>query len=281
MLTPESELEAMVVSQVIETKRLYVEWEKPNTLADALDVSIVKQKLGRDLEGAALTGKIIFDPTGKVKARQWFTLYHEIVHHLIKQNDKLYSILHDQYPSDEDFSRIIERLCNVGAAEFLISREAVYTAIETHGFSVSLVRELRRIDEVSATAASVQLASCAKHQCIMTVCKMVSLSGEDESMLLDEAKVEGAALQVTLAVSSSLTKYRIAHGILLPRGHLFYEAYQANDNKTIKGNAPVPLRSHKVWVVESEAIRIGRQVFGIFNLEPVPVKRSDYQLQLF
>src|SRR2546421_2529846 len=154
LLTSESKLESMVLSQIRDLKRQHAEWANPHALAEALEFSIVIGNLGIGTEGAALTDTVVLDPSTGVRARQRFTLYHEIVHLLIKRNDELYSILHDQYPSDKDFNRIIERLCNVGAAEFVIPREVVLNAIEEKGFSISLVRDLSSVGEISPAAAS-------------------------------------------------------------------------------------------------------------------------------
>src|SRR5579863_7886697 len=102
LLTSETELESMVLRQIRGIKCQYSEWTDPHALAKALEFSIVSRDLGEGREGAALVATIVLDPGMQVKARLRFTLYHEIVHLLIKQNDELYSILHDQYPSDTD-----------------------------------------------------------------------------------------------------------------------------------------------------------------------------------
>src|SRR5713226_755694 len=201
LLTSESDLESMVLSQISGIKRQYNAWADPRALAEALEFSIVSRDLGAGREGAAFAGTIVLDPNMGVKARQRFTLYHEIVHLLLKRNDELYSILHDQYPSDKDFNRIIERLCNVGAAEFIMPHDVVRAAIEESGFSISLVKKLSNIDEASPTAVAVQLALCARHKCIVAICRMVLLPKEDGPALLGEA-APSIALQVTTAVSS-------------------------------------------------------------------------------
>ncbi|HVB25211.1 MAG TPA: ImmA/IrrE family metallo-endopeptidase [Ktedonobacteraceae bacterium] len=279
MLTSESELESMVLSQIGSIKHQYNKWADPHALAEALEFSVVTGNLGTGREGAAFADTIVLDPSMGVKARQRFTLYHEIVHLLLKRNDELYSILHDQYPSDKDFNHIIERLCNAGAAEFVIPREAVRTAMEEKGFSISLVRDLSSISEVSPAAVSVQLALCAKHECIMTVCRLAAHPEVDEPLFSDKLR-PGMVLQVSMSVSSLRTKYRVARGSRISKGHLFYEAYEAEDGEVVRGEAPVPLRSGRQWIVECEAMRIGGQVFGIFHLRPAPVK-SRYQLPLF
>ncbi len=173
LLTSESQLESMVLRQIRDVKRQRAAWANPHALAEALGFSIVIGNLGIDREGAAFTSTVVLDPSTGVRARQRFTLYHEIVHLLLKRNDELYSILHDQYPSDKDFNRIIERLCNVGAAEFIMPHDVVRAAIEESGFSISLVKKLSNIDEASPTAVAVQLALCARHKCIVAIGEIV------------------------------------------------------------------------------------------------------------
>jgi IrrE N-terminal-like domain len=279
LLTSESKLESMLLHQIHDIKRQHSEWANPHALATSLGFSIVIGNLGIDREGAALTSTVVLDPSTGVRARQRFTLYHEIVHLLIKRNDELYSILHDQYSSDQDFNRIIERLCNVGAAEFIVPDDVVRAAIQESGFSILLVKDLSNIDEASPTAVAVQLALHAKHKCIMAICKMIFLPQEEGLMLLGEA-APSTSLQVSTAVSSSLTKYRIGRKSLIPKGHLLYEAYEAKEGERVRGEASVPLRSGHNWIVECEAMRIKGQVFGIFHLESVPIE-SRYQLPLF
>jgi hypothetical protein len=279
LFTPESELEAMVVNYIDDIKRQYAIWTNPFDLARELGISIEVGKLGPGQEGAALAERIVLDPTLGVKARQRFTLYHEIVHHLIRRNDKLYSILHDQYRSDEYLTHIIEHLCNVGAAEFIIPRSTVLAAIEADGFSISQVRDLSKADEVSPTAVCVQLALCAKHGCIATVCRMILSQKVDSPGLFGEVEPR-MVLQVETAVSSSYTKYRIACGSLIPKGHLLYETYEAASGGIVSDIAPAPFRSKHTWLVKCEAICIGKQVFGLFHLDPPPVK-SRHQLRLF
>jgi hypothetical protein len=43
------------------------------------------------------------------------------------------------------------------------------------GFSILLVKKLSNINEASPAAVAVQLVLCARHQCIATVCRMLSL----------------------------------------------------------------------------------------------------------
>ncbi len=58
-----------------------------------------------------------------------FTFFHEITHHLVREDDELYSFLHEYTPQDQDFKAALEHYCNIGAAEFLIPDEDVHKAI--------------------------------------------------------------------------------------------------------------------------------------------------------
>jgi hypothetical protein len=278
LYTSDHELEALVIHQINDVKRHYDLWADPDMLARALEIPVVEGKLGAGLEGAALPGIIIRDPATGVQARQRFTLYHEIVHHLIRKNDELFSILHDQYSSDEDFYRITERLCNVGAAEFVLPRDTVLAAIEASGFSILLVKELSKVNKVSSTAACVQLAQCAKHQCIAVVCRMIPNTTIDQSSLFTQTRPT-KVLSVEIAISSPFTKYIIAHGSLIPKGHLLFDAYESGGEKVLRAKAPIPFRDNRRWEKECEAICLGTQVFGLFHIDPLPVKSRD-QLQL-
>lgn len=280
MYVPENELEAMVVAQVRDVKQQHNEWANPRALACALEIKFADLKLDGAREGAAFAENIVINPTIGVKARQWFTSYHEIIHHLIRRNNKLYSILHDQYSSDEDLERIIERLCNAGAAEFVLPKDSVLAAIEAEGFSIALVKALSRTDEVSSTAACVQLALCAQHKCIAVVCKMDSCLEVSSPTLFNDVALKKRVLLVDMAISSSKTKYRIARGAVIPKGHLFYEAYSAVDRNIVRGKDRIPFRNGLSGEVDCEAICIGTQVFGFFHLDRAPVK-SSHQLQLF
>lgn len=117
---PEKDIELMLLKQVEGVKREHACWRDPERLSRVLGIRLVVSGLGSRAEGAALTNVIAINPAAGVLSRRRFTLYHEITHQLVKRNDKLYSILHDQYRDDVSFDRMCERLCNIGAAEFLV-----------------------------------------------------------------------------------------------------------------------------------------------------------------
>ncbi len=269
-LLPESEIEALLLEQIADVKRRHPAWQDPHALCEALGLRLGFGRLGPGREGAALANEIVLDSGIELAARRHFTLYHEIVHCLIRHNDRLYSTLHDQYRSDEDFQRITERLCDIGAAEFLLPRATVLTAVATQGFSVALVEALSGPEGPSRTAVCAQLAACAKHRCIAVVCRRLPPVGEGQVPMPGSSAPGPAALTVALAINSASMRYRVAQGTRIPTGHLLHEAYQSDHGDWVRGQAPIPFRNNSSWRVDCEAMRLGGQVFALFHADRPP-----------
>ncbi|HKW22802.1 MAG TPA: ImmA/IrrE family metallo-endopeptidase, partial [Ktedonobacterales bacterium] len=138
-LTAEAKLEGMIRERVATLKAQYDCWRDPEQLCKAMGIRVEYGRIGMGREGAAFADAIQVDPNAGVLARRRFTFYHEIVHHVVRNHDELYSIISDQYQADGAFRAIQERLCNVGAAEFLLPRADVQAAYREHGFSVGLI----------------------------------------------------------------------------------------------------------------------------------------------
>src|SRR6266702_1482028 len=142
-LIPEAQLEEMICSQVAAMKTQDPCWPEPEFLCEQLGSRVQYGSVGLGREGAAFAEAILLDPTAEVPARRRFTFYHEIVNHLLRDDAvELYSIISDQYESDELLNSLSERLCNVGAAEFLLPRETVRSLYQEEGFSVALIEVL-------------------------------------------------------------------------------------------------------------------------------------------
>lgn len=279
-MLPEADLELMLLRQVAGIRQEYPCWHDPEQLSRALEIRLVAAGLGSHREGAALTNMIAVDPALGGPARRRFTLYHEIMHQLIKRNDALYSVLHDQYHADADFERICERLCNLGAAELLIPRAIVRDAINERGFSLQLLPELSVVTTASRTAICVQLVLLATHRCIGIVCRLAAIAPQRSHAVIT-LDTPSPVLHVETAVSSASMEYRITRGTRIPAGHLLQDARTAAEGELIRGVAQIPFRNvQRPWEVDCEAMRIGEQVFALFHAgRPVPANRD--QLALF
>lgn len=274
---PEHELEATVRRQVADIK-FHSAWEDPTKLCKELRLTLHIESLGTNWEGAALDNTVAANSKSR-RTRQLFTIYHEIVHVLIRRNDQLYSTLHDQYSSEQDFERIVERLCNVGAAEFLIPRDTVRHAIENSGFSLSLLPELMAESTASPTAICMALGLYAQHRCVAIVGRWAPTKECQTPHLFVQAVTTEPALQVEAAASSRTMTSVVARGSIIPRTHLLYATLQSDEGHVRRGAAPIPFRMNHTWIVDCEALRIGNQVFGLCHADPPPA-HSPGQLRL-
>jgi hypothetical protein len=276
---PEAELEEMLLRQIAGIKDQFPgDWSDPRCLAAKLGLRFATGALGDAREGAAMADLVVVNSESRRPERQLFTAYHEIVHHLLRQNDELVSCLHDQYRADKDHDRFVELLCNVGAAEFLIPRAIVRDTIGTQGFSLSVYSTLKASSDASISAICIQLVRCATQRCAMVVCRLAS-SANDFPLIPSGPGRTAAVLRVTLAITSPSMKYHIARDTPLPRHHLLAEAYESS-GEIVRGEAALLFRHSSDWVVECEAMRLGSPVFGLFHIDPPPPSNKN-QLRLF
>lgn len=281
---PETTLVGMLFEQIAAVKCDHPEWGHPYRLARSLGIRLAFAGLGTEREGAALDDVIVVNPTTSGAARHRFTVYHEIVHHLVRRNDELLSLLSDQYRTDEDFDRICERLSNIGAAEFLVPRAVVQDTVQASGFSLVSVLALARSTDASFTAICVQLVSHAAHRCLTTVCTLsmpqrARDAGNGE--LFARASAPNPILRVETAACSASMRYPVVRGSIIPAGHLMHDALLAEAGEIVRGEAAIPFRNSRTkWEVESEAIRVGERVYAIFHVDRPPTINRD-QLRLF
>lgn len=278
-LTAEAKLENMIRERVEALKTQYACWRDPEQLCEAMGIRIEYGRIGPNSEGAAFANAIRVDPTAGVPARRTFTTYHEIVHHVVRDHDELYSIISDQYQADAAFRAIQERLCNVGAAEFLLPRADVQAAYKERGFSVDLISLLSRPGVVSRVAAAAQLAFCAPHACIGVVCRRMDTPMPAGGLAADVAPGPTVHTVIDVAFSSPTMKYSCASGTVVPGDHFLSQLFRENEGVRLVAEAPFPFRSGTRWPVDCEAVRLGGQVFGFFHQDTPPTSMRN-QLSL-
>jgi IrrE N-terminal-like domain len=281
-LVPEAQLEAMICEQVAAIKIQHPCWSDPEMLCKKLGIRVVHGRVGIGLEGAAFADAIQLDPTAGVPARRRFTFYHEIVHHLLREHaPELFSIINDQYESDKLLTDMSERLCNVGAAEFLLPRDTVRSLYLEEGFSVALIEALSQPEIVSRVAACAQLAFCAPHSCMAVVCRKDTVSPPLQTRLqqLPTTNTAREIVKIDVAFRSSKMKYSCASGTVVSSSHLLAQMFEAAHGERIQSNAAIPFKRSGTWKVECEAVRLGKQVFGFFHMGAPPTSIRN-QLRL-
>lgn len=278
-LVAEHKLEAMIRERVATLKEQYAYWRDPEQLCKELGIQVEYGSVGLGREGAAFADAIKLDPTAGVAARRNFTFYHEIVHHILRNYEELYSIINDQYQTDELFRTIKERLCNVGAAEFLLPRGVVTAAYEEHGFSVALIDLLSQPEVISRVAACAQLAFCAPHACIGVACRRIQVTEPSGGLAQDVPPARGDRTVIDVAFSSSSMRYNCASGTFIARDHFLSAMFAMPHGERVSQRAAIPFKSGRQWSVECEAVRLGTQVFAFFHKDAPPTSVRD-QLRL-
>jgi hypothetical protein len=219
---------------------------------------------------------IVIDPRMTDPARRNFTFFHEVSHHLIRQDDLLYAFLHEYAPRDEDFDAALERYCNIGAAEFLIPAADVCAAIAQDGFTIRLIERLDLHYPASKPAIAIQLAQCAAHKCFIVVCAydFIPRRGEQPSFLDDRQIPEQPCLHVVYSASSqALAKYPIGRFNVIPSDHVIVKAHA--HQQFIRGKACIPFRHNHTWIVDCEALPYKGKVYAAFHASPPPGPTAD------
>ncbi|RIH82889.1 Radiation response metalloprotease IrrE [Calidithermus terrae] len=148
-------------SRIIRMAREYRQAHAPLTaerLVRGIGVSLAYAKLPEGKFGAFIEEqqRIVIDEDSPPK-RQRFTLAHEVMHHLIRNDADVLSDLHEEFEGGQ-LEAQLEALCNLGAAEMLLPGEVVEAAIARKGQSPRLIPELAEGHQVSEEVAIIALA---------------------------------------------------------------------------------------------------------------------------
>lgn len=241
-------------------------------------LEVTEGSLSNDKDGAYIENeaKIIINSIVTSEERKLFTLYHELVHYLIRQDDDLYSYLHETYPSSTDFDKTIELVCNIGAAEFILPRDKVRSYIEKDGFSLELVQKICHQGCVSGPAALIQLVQNAPHRCYGVVCEFgitPNTAIKNQQAFIQKQQIN--TLFILYAMWSPSARYSIARFTQIPKDHLLMQPML--EENLIKGKERIPFRSGKNWQVPAEATSFRGKVYGLFNVSLPP---NHQQLRL-
>jgi hypothetical protein len=274
-LLPDRQLRERIID-IVQRVREQVPQDVTNfNIEKHFGLQVCRGKLPVDKDGAYIEKEAIIIINDQITSdeRYNFTVFHELSHHLIRKDEDLYSYIHDAYLAPNDFENMIELICNVGAAEFLLPRDTVRGLIESEGVSLNLVPRLCQSDTVSGPVALIQLIQCAPNQCYGVVCEYgvspISAGAIQETFFNSHPE---NTLYILYAMWSPSAKYKIARFTSIPKNHLLMQAF--TDNAMVKGYDRIPFRSGTDWQVQAETLRFRGKVYGIFNATPPPDLRQ-------
>ena len=173
--------------------------------------------------------------------------------------------------SQEDgYTKLLESLCNIGAAEFLMPSKEFIKLYKEKQFNVELIPYAARYFRSSTIATAIQLAQVAPNSCITAVCESIHDEPESSQTRFSSAKGSSTKQKLHIAYSalSPSTKYLLAKYTEIPGDHLINQAF--SQTEPVEGESYVPFRSGKKMPCYCEALADGGRIYVLFHLTPPP-----------
>jgi Zn-dependent peptidase ImmA (M78 family) len=272
--------DAHVIELVRDTVRKYASTEIPDfdEICSSLGLVVKEVPLSPERDGMITDGTILINSRIQSKERKQFTRFHEVMHHLIDEDEELISMLHEAtWGQNGEYERQVERLCNIGAAEFLMPREEFTELYKEKGFNVELIPSAANLFGSSAIATTIQLAQVAPNSCITAICEYGLIPNESapaQGHLFDKADPTlKPKLHVVYSALSPAMKYWLARDTKIPDDHLIHQAFL--EARPLEGESYVPFRSGNQMPCYCEALPDKDRVYVLFHLTPRPNPNPD------
>ena len=238
-----------------------------------LGLDVKEVELPPEVDGVLAERTILVNSRIQNEDRKQFTRFHEVTHHLINQDGELISEIHDATLNQEgEYNRQLERLCNIGAAEFLMPSEEFIKLTEEKGFNVRLIPFAANHFGSSTIATTIQLAQVAPNSCITAICEyglVPNKTAPSQGHLLESQYLDPKpTLHVGYSASSPSMKYWLARYTNIPDDHLIHQAFR--QSQPLEGESYVLFGSGNQMPCRCEALRDKDRIYALFHLSPLP-----------
>lgn len=191
---------------------------------------------------------IVMDPRMAFQERKNFTFYHELSHHIIRNDPTLYDFI-DTNTGGYNLTRPLEAYCDLIASEFLIPIQKVKKHLEKASSPIKLIGELDYEFPASIPAITIQLANACSHKCIILLCQFGQHDAIKSPKLINQNCIN--SLYIQHSASSFSCNYSCARNALIPKNHLIYNAFK--DKSFLKGKDKPIFRNRSNWSIYQEA----------------------------
>jgi len=253
-------------------RALVADARRGHDLPDGCAGALACARLGLRLHRAALPAGIdgllagdcvVVDEALAHQARVEFSIYHEIMHHLIEEDGALIEYYTARLRRDDRaYHAAIERCCQRGAAEFLLPRERVRAAIAAEGVTPDLVGLLADRTGVSLAAAAIQVAHCAPVECYVVLCGPTD-------------REDRGSVELIVEYAPTNGRYPLARSSPIPADHPLAHSWRARGPAS--GWSYVPFPSGKRLPCHCAATYRAGRVLGVLARER-PVARAQLAL---
>lgn len=268
-----SDVEEKINKKILEIRKIFPNnsdycFSIDNLIARSLNLE-VRELQNISIDGYILDKTIILNSDVKCEERKNFTLFHEITHYLIKTDDEINNFLMDYHAGQEEgYKEYIERLCNMGAGEFLAPMNEIRGIIDKKEFSINLIRDLDVLFPASKTALIFQLARAASHKCTLLEIARGYLQKKNDIEFESVRSLPRSEMDYYILYSATSTnnRYRPGRFTKIPKNHILRNAFI--EESFIKSEDFIPYKngntSHRC---NCEALFFQGKVYGLFNLE--------------
>lgn len=241
-------------------------------ICSSLGLDVKEGLLPPGKDGMYEGGIIIINSAIKNEERKRFTQFHELTHHLIKEDEDLISELHDlTFDQEGEFDRQIEKFCNIGAAEFLMPRNEFKKLYMSKGYNVELILNASRHFKSSTIATTIQLAQVAPNECITAVFEYGLITNNttplQDSLFNTKYHPRKPKLHIIYSASSPASDRWLTKHTIFPDDHLIYQVF--SENRMLEGESYIPFPGWQEPCI-CEALRHKDRVYALFHLSPVP-----------
>ena len=271
-----NKMKRRVIALVQEVVSKYASTTIPtfDEICSGLGLNVVEDLLPIGEEGMCVEKTIFIDSRMENEERKRFTQFHEVLHYLIRKDEDLLSQLQDYpYSKEEEYDEILEALCNIGAAEFLMPRDEFRKLYTAKGFNVELILSAARHFRSSPIATTIQLAQVAPNKCIAVVCENGLIPNDSAPPQASffatvNRHHNKSRLHVIYSASSPAASDRwLAKYTVIPDDHIVNQAY--SQARVLEGESDVPFPSWKEPCI-CEALYNRNRVYALFHLSPLP-----------
>lgn len=211
-----------------------------------------------------------------------FTIFHEIVHILIDEDEEIPSELHDHFHNVKDVqaeTRMLESLCHTGAAQFIMPLEDFLPLMRDENWRIGGLNSVIARFNCSAVAAGFQYALNHPKECILVICEH-GLPPE----VAARAETRGGAVADLLfgayVVCSPDVQYPMPRYATVPKTHLIHQAWDGGND--VVGRDHGFYKTSKTWPIPCEVTCLkGRAYAAFFPKGNVSFQHHPNQQTLF
>ena len=214
-----------------------------------------------------------------------FTIFHEILHILLERDGEIPSELHDHfYGQDKQKEvQVLEFLCQVGAAEFVMPSAEYVALMQGGGWRLSAVEDAAGQFGCSVIAAAFGFAHHYPGPCTVLVCEHGYLrkAPQRAGQLIQTQQADAAmCLFVAYSIRNHQQKYPMCRNVPIPRMHLIHQTWLDCGEAT--GRDVGFFKNGNGWRIHCEVVCIRGRAYAMY-LPNGPIRASFdvTQLSLF